>query len=178
MLKKVLKWLGIVLLLLITTLTIATSLRQNLKFNAIYPNIHASKDSMVIARGKSLVFGPAHCADCHGPAGTEALVNKGEEVPLSGGKIFNLPIGKLYARNITSDPATGIGNLPDSVIARSLRYGVGYDGRALLDLMPFHNTSDEDLTAIISYIRTLAPVKNEVPQRDFNTMGKVIKAFY
>jgi mono/diheme cytochrome c family protein len=177
MLKKILKWLGIVLLLLVITLIIATSLRQNLKFEAIYPNIHASKDSTVIARGRSLVFGPAHCADCHGPAGTDSLVNKGEEVPLSGGKIFNLPIGKLYASNITSDPTTGIGNLSDSVIARSLRYGVGYDGRALLDLMPFHNTSDEDLTAIISYIRTLAPVKNEVPERTFNTMGKVIKAF-
>ena len=177
MLKKFLKWVGIILLLLIATITVATSLRQNLTFNAPYPDIHASKDSAVIARGRSLVFGPAHCADCHGPKGTESLVNNGQEVPLSGGKTFNLPIGKLYTRNITSDPTTGIGNLADSQIARSLRYGVGYDGRALLDFMPFHNTSDEDLTAIISYIRTLAPVKNEVPKREFNLMGKVINAF-
>ena len=43
--------------------------------------------------------------------------------------------------------------------------------------MPFHNTSDEDLSAIISYLRAQKPVSNEIPKNTFNTMGKVIKAF-
>ena len=43
--------------------------------------------------------------------------------------------------------------------------------------MPFHNTSDEDLSAIISYLRAQKPVKKEIPEHEFNTMGKVIKAF-
>jgi hypothetical protein len=43
--------------------------------------------------------------------------------------------------------------------------------------MPFHNTSDEDLTAIISYLRAQKPVKNRVPDHELNTMGKVVKAF-
>ena len=47
-------------------------------------------------------------------------------------------------------------------IARSLRFGVGRDGRALAPFMPFANLSDEDLTAIISYLRTQAPVRNQV----------------
>ena len=46
-----------------------------------------------------------------------------------------------------------------------------------MDFMPFHNASDEDLTAIISYIRTIDTVKNEVPKHDFNLLGKFIKAF-
>ena len=77
MFKKILKWVGIILLLLIAVLSITTAMRQNLKFDAPYPNIHASKDSAALARGKYLVFGPAHCANCHGPSGTEDLVNKG-----------------------------------------------------------------------------------------------------
>lgn len=177
MLKKILKWTGITLLLVIIVLVTAVTLRQNIKFDAPYPAIHASNDSAVLARGKYLVYGPAHCADCHGPVGTEALVNKGEEVSLSGGKVFELPIGNFYPRNITPDNETGIGKLTDEQIARSLRYGVGHDGRALLDFMPFHNTSDEDLTAIISYLRTMQPVKNKVPENSYTVLGKVIKAF-
>jgi mono/diheme cytochrome c family protein len=175
--KKVFKWTAIIILILIVGLSITVALRQHLKFDAPYPDIHAKNDSSVISRGKYLVYGPAHCADCHGPAGTEDLVNKGEEVALSGGKVFNIPIGEFNVRNITSDKETGIGNLADSQIARSLRYGVGFDGRAMMDFMPFHNTSDEDLTAIISYLRTLKPVKNKVPDHSFNLLGKVIKAF-
>ncbi len=175
--KKIFKWTGIILLLLIIILSATVAMRQNLKYDAPYPAIHASKDSAVLTRGKYLVYGPAHCADCHGPAGTESLVDKGQEVALAGGKVFDLPIGKFYPRNITPDKETGIGNLADSQIARSLRYGVGFDGRALLDFMPFHNTSDDDLTAIISYLRTMEPVKNKVTDNSYNLLGKIIKAF-
>ena len=177
MLKKILKWIGVIVLLFLLILILTITLRQNRKFDAAYPNIHSVKDSAVLARGKYLVFGPAHCADCHGPAGSENLVNKGQEVALSGGKYFDIPLGKYYVKNITPDKETGIGNIADSQIARSLRYGVGYDGRVLIDFMPFHNTSDEDLTAIISYIRTMTPVKNEVPKNSYTILGRFIKAF-
>ena len=43
--------------------------------------------------------------------------------------------------------------------------------------MPFHNTSDEDLTATLSYLRAQKPVKNKVPDHELNAMGKVINAF-
>lgn len=176
--KKFLKWAGMILLLLIVVLVVTVAMRQNIKYDAPYPEgIHASKDSAVLARGKYLVYGPAHCADCHGAPGTEELVNKGEEVALPGGKMFDLPIGKIYTRNITPDDETGIGKITDEQIARSLRYGVGVDGRALIDFMPFHNTSDEDLAAIISYLRSMKPVKNKVPDNTYNMMGKVVKAF-
>ncbi|ULQ50886.1 c-type cytochrome [Flavihumibacter fluvii] len=178
MLKKIFKWAGVILLLFILVLSATVLMRQHLKYDAPYPSgIKASKDSAVLARGKYLVYGPAHCADCHGAAGTEDLVDKGQEVALTGGKVFDLPIGKIYPRNITSDDETGIGKLTDAQIARSLRYGVGYDGRAMFNFMPFHNTSDEDLTAIISYVRSMQPVKHKVPDHAYNLLGKVIKAF-
>jgi len=176
MLKKILKWAGAILILFIISLSVVVATRQHLQFDAPYPDIRASSDSAVIARGKYLVKGPAHCADCHASPKYHDIVNKGGDAPLTGGRKFLLPIGVLYSRNITSD-STGIGIFSDAQIARALRYGVGHDNRALLDLMPFHYTSDEDLTAIISYIRTLQPVHNEVPPNEFNLIGKVVKAF-
>lgn len=37
--------------------------------------------------------------------------------------------------------------------------------------------TDEDLTAVISYIRTQKPVPNKVPAHEYGFMGKVVKAF-
>jgi mono/diheme cytochrome c family protein len=177
MLKKILKWTGLILLFIIVGVTVIVLLNQNKKYDAPYPNIKASTDSTVLARGKYLVYGPAHCADCHAKPGTEEIVNSGAEVDLPGGRDFAIPIGHIYPRNITPDKETGIGNISDEAIARSLRYGVGHDGRALFDFMPFHDMSDADLTAVISYIRTIKPVNNKVSSNKLNPLGMLINAF-
>lgn len=175
--KTILKWTGLVLLTLITGLAVATALRQNLQYDAPYPDITASKDSSVIARGKHLVFGSAHCINCHNPNNPDSLVRLGLEVPLTGGFKFAIPLGDIYSKNITPDSATGIGSYTDAEIARALRYGVHPDGTVVFDFMPFHNMSDEDLTAVISYLRAQKPVYNKVPDHDLNILGKVVKAF-
>ena len=174
--RKFLKWTGIILLFIIAVLFITIALRQNRKFDAPYPAIKASTDSVIIARGKAIIYGPAHCANCHAPASMEEQVNRGIEAPLSGGPVFDLPIGKIYSKNITPDK-TGIGEMTDAEFARALRYGVRRDGKALFDFMPFHNTSDEDLIAIISYLRQQPAVKNEVPENKLNLLGKAVNAF-
>jgi len=43
--------------------------------------------------------------------------------------------------------------------------------------MEYQNLSDEDVTAIISYLRTLPAVNYEVPVNNFNLLGKSILAF-
>jgi hypothetical protein len=115
--------------------------------------------------------------DCHAnradyPVGTPLTA-----MSPKGGFVFNLPIGNMHSPNITADAETGIGKLTDAQIARTLRYGVSSDNRAILDFMPFHNMSDEDLAAIISYLRTIPPVKNKVPTMEYNLVGKIVKAF-
>ena len=175
--RKFFKWTGIVLLLLIGGFFIAVFSRQNRKFDAPYPDIKASKDSAVIARGQYLVYGIAHCADCHAAPEDYEKVGKGEIVDLKGGKIFDIPPGKFYAKNITSDTETGIGKYSDGELARIFRYGVHKDGSVVLPFMPFHDVSDEDLTAIISYLRSLKPVKNKVNDHEVNIIGKIVKAF-
>jgi len=177
LLKKILKWTGITILTIVVIFVTLVFSLQNKKFDAPFPNLHATNDSATIARGKYLAYGPAHCSGCHTPAEDHERINMGEELPLKGGLNFDLPIGTLYSKNITPDDETGIGKLPDSVIARSLRYGVARDGRALFDFMPFHNLSDEDLVAVLSFLRSQAPVKNKVIDNQMTFIGKAVKAF-
>ena len=173
---KVLKWIVLIVVILIGVFIAYALLRSQETFDAPYPEITASTDSTLIARGKYLVYGPAHCAYCHAPASEFKRVEAGEVVPLSGGNIFALPVGNIYVPNITSDKATGIGSFTDGELARTMRYGVKRNGHALLDFMPFYDLSDQDLTAIISYLRTEPAVNNPVPQNEWNFLGKIVQA--
>lgn len=178
MFRRILKWTGIVLLVIVAGVTIATATRQHLTYDAPYPDIKASTDSAVIAKGKHLVLGPAHCLDCHSTIqNKDSVLNLGQDIPLTGGFVFDLPFGKFYTPNLTPDKETGIGNLTDAEIGRALRYGVKKNGEAMLGFMSTQNMSDEDLTAIVSYLRTLKPVHNKVPDHQYNVMGRVLNAF-
>jgi mono/diheme cytochrome c family protein len=155
----------------------AVNLRWKRTFESEYPALHASSDPSVIERGKYLAYGPAHCAYCHTPETDHAALDAGQQVPLRGGMQFDLPFGKVYSRNLTPDPETGIGSRTDGELARILRHGVRADGRAAIPFMEFHDMSDEDLVAVISFLRSQPAVKNEVPDHAFNFMGKGIMAF-
>jgi mono/diheme cytochrome c family protein len=178
MLKRFLKWTGISILFLLAIAIITVSFRQHLTYEAPYPNIKASKDSAIIAQGRHLVLGPAHCVDCHSKIkNVDSVMKLGKDPELSGGNEFNLEFGKFYTRNLTPDKETGIGTMTDAEIARVLRYSVKPNGEVVLPFMPYQNMTDNELTAVISYLRSLQPVKNPVPNHHYNALGKVIKAF-
>ena len=178
MLRKILKWTGLLILLIIATVSVATAFRQHLTYEAPYPTIKASTDTSIIAKGRHIVMGPGHCIDCHSTIkNVDSLLTRGDEPILSGGLPFKLPFGTFYTRNLTPDSVTGIGKMTDGEIARVLRYSVKKNGEAVLPFMPFQNMSDSDLTAVISYLRSLKPVHNPVPDHQYNIMGQVIKAF-
>lgn len=177
MTKQILKWGGIILASAVVLFVITVYARHGRTFDAPYPNITASTDSALIARGKHLVTGAAHCTGCHFAKEDMAKAIKGEPVELKGGFEFVMPFGTIRTPNLTSDEETGIKKYSDKEIARVLRYGVFPDGRAVFDFMPFHNLSDEDLTAVISYLRTLPPVKHKVVNREINFIGKAVMAF-
>ena len=127
--KKVLKWIGIVILFIICGLTVTVMARQHLKYDAPYPNVKASNDTSVISRGRHIVLGPGHCVDCHSKINNvDSVLRLGQYPLLTGGKKFDLPFGKFYTRNLTPDKETGIGNLTDGEIARVLRYSVKKNG--------------------------------------------------
>jgi mono/diheme cytochrome c family protein len=176
MLRKILLTLLVLIVVLVAGVAGFVGARQNLKFDAPYPAVEASADPAVIARGHYLVRVAAPCAGCHGdPAQLDAMLS-GAEVPLSGGTVFDIPPGKFYVRNLTPDPATGLGNVPANAIARALRFNVGHDGRALLPFMEFQGFSDEDLVAVVSYLKSQPAVRNPVPAHQFTLLGKVVRA--
>lgn len=140
--------------------------------------IEASTDPAIIARGKYLANGPAHCAACHTSLEGGAPNLGAQDLPYSGGYVMEAgPIGKWTSANLTSDPDTGLGKATDAEIVRALRYGVSRDGRTLVPFMPFKHMSDEDLTAILSYIRSMPPVKAEQPKPQLSPLGWVITSF-
>lgn len=174
--KIFLKILGVIALLIVgIVIFILAAWDKN--FDAPYPDIQASTDSTIIARGKYLAFGPAHCSVCHVPMDKIMDVENGMKMPLSGGWELDIPPGVFRAPNLTPDEETGIGKLSDGEIARALRYSVGSDGRFLGPFMPFQEMSDEDLTAIISFLRSQKAVKNEVKKTEIKFLGKALMAF-
>jgi mono/diheme cytochrome c family protein len=59
-----------------------------------------------------------------------------------------------------------------------LRHGVRPDGQASIPmLMPFSGMSDADVVAVISFLRSLPPVRHEVPQNEWTAFGKVMRTF-
>lgn len=175
--KKILLRTLAVLLIIVAGLITFIFVSWNKKHDAPYPEIKASTDSTVIARGKYLAFGPAHCAGCHVPMDKLEAVDKGLEIPLSGGWELTIPPGTFRARNLTPDMETGIGKLTDAELARTLRYSVGHDGRTIFPFMPFQEMSDEDLTAIISFLRSQPPVRNVIKPTEYTFLGKAVMAF-
>jgi mono/diheme cytochrome c family protein len=136
--------------------------------------VRATTDPGVVARGQYLVYGPAACAYCHRPKADWPRLARGETPPLSGGHEFPLPFGAVFSSNITSDRETGIGGASDAAIAAVLRYGLRRDGHAAVPLMEFQNLSDEDLVAIISFLRTQPPVRYRPPSHRLTFVGRLL----
>lgn len=112
----------------------------------------------------------AHCLDCHTPRnemGEPDFARAGA----GGFGIVELPDGRrLLTANITSDEETGIGDWSDEALRRALTEGISANGHILFPIMPssfFKNATEEDLDAIIAFIRTLPPVSNEVEKIDW-----------
>ncbi|MBB1285830.1 cytochrome c [Flavisolibacter sp. BT320] len=178
MLRKILKWTGLVILFLLVGVTIATALRQHLTYEAPFPAIKASTDSTVIAKGKQLALVTKGCVHCHSPINNiDSVLKLGGEPSLAGAKKFETPFGTFYTPNLTPDAKTGIGAMSDAAIARVLRYGVKSNGEAVLPFMQGLDMSDADMTAVISYLRSLKPVETQIPENDFTLVGRFAKAF-
>ena len=137
----------------------------------------ASSDPAVIERGRYLAYGPAHCAYCHNTAENWARLDAGEHVPLIGGTEFELPFGTFRAPNLTPDEETGIGRATDGQLARMIRHNIRVDGRVAIPFMEFQNMSDEDVVAVISFLRSQDPVRHEVPPAEVSLLGKILLTF-
>ena len=140
-----------------------------------YPNIAASKDPAVIAHGEYVANAVAHCSACHQPGAFDKPRKLGTRHDLRGGMRMAIPMfGTFIPANLTPHE-TGIGSLGDAEIARAVRHGVDRHGK-ISAFMRFSvgPMSDEDLTAVISYLRTIPPRKNDVPPDEYGPLAKVL----
>jgi mono/diheme cytochrome c family protein len=131
------------------------------------PDVKAPTTPEAIERGKYLANHVAACVGCHSKVDTSVSGEPPVEGFLGAGRDFGeMPgfPGHLRAPNLTPDKETGLGSWTDGEVLRAIREGVGKDGRVLFPQMPYvtysHTLSDDDALAVIAYLRSLEPVKN------------------
>ncbi len=118
----------------------------------------AASSTLSPAERGAVVVGANECASCHQTSKAEVTL-AGNAAPLPGTKAF--------PANLTPDPETGIGKWTDAQILRAIREGLDDHGQPLCGVMPrFPHIGDADGAAIVAYLRSLPPVRNEVPQTE------------
>jgi mono/diheme cytochrome c family protein len=120
-------------------------------------------------RGSYLVNTIMACGNCHSPRDADGRMIP--EKAFSGGLSFTTPAFIATAPNITPDVETGIGSWSDAEIRRALVAGMRPDhgrlaGVPLAAIMPanfYRALLPDDLDAVVAYLRTIRPVRSEVP---------------
>ena len=116
------------------------------------------------------------CADCH----SMTRMGPDEKDNLFGGSTIELAeisYGRVWARNLTSDPETGLGKYSAAQIKDALRNGKRLDGKPLAPpmslVLPHVSTwTDEDLDAVIAFIQSVPAVKRKVPEPELSAEAK------
>lgn len=169
--RPVLKWSGAVLsglLTLVFAAALAAALvgyaKLNRKYDNPVPRVSVDVTPERIAKGER--FGVHFCAGCHAAD---------ESPPMEGQDFLEdaPPIGTFYAPNLTP---THLGEWTDGEIIRAIREGVHRSGRSLM-IMPsraFRNLSDEDVQAIVAYLRSQPPVEPDTPPNSLNVLGAIM----
>jgi mono/diheme cytochrome c family protein len=146
-----------------------------------------------VKRGEHLVL-TGGCADCHtpktmGPNGPEEIhslslsghpagspltpmpkLPPGPWVIASTGDLtaWSGPWGVTFARNLTPDKETGLGDWTEQNFIDTFRSGRRMGkGRVLLPPMPipaFSNFTDDELKAIFAYLQSIPAIKNPIPE--------------
>ena len=151
--KKVLKWVGIAIALLVALVSAAAAYVASAPIPS-YPVVKVDFPVDVtperVARGKRTI--EMLCAGCHMDSATGALTGK---------KMPDLPteFGEASSRNITAHPVKGIGSWTNGEIAYLLRTGIARDGRYTPPWMvKIPNASDEDVRDVIAFLRSDDPL--------------------
>jgi mono/diheme cytochrome c family protein len=131
------------------------------------PELKVEMTAARIERGKYLANHVAVCMDCHSQRDFSRFAGPVKDGTLGGGgEKFGPELGfpgTFYSKNITP---YALKDWTDGEIYRAITAGVSRKGEALFPVMPYHGfgqMDDKDIHAIIAYIRTVPPVKNDVP---------------
>lgn len=139
---------------LIALVAVAAIVQSNAKLGKNYTvsvrPVRIAADAAALARGRHIAE-TRGCADCHGKDfGGNKVIDDGA-------------MGRVYGANLTTGTGGRVAGWKDEDWVRAIRHGVGPDGRGLF-VMPaeeYSQLSDEDLGAVIAYLKTVPPVNRE-----------------
>ena len=169
--KKVIKWIGIVLGSLLGLILIVAAVLYfigNSRLNKTYDfppsNIVIPTDAESIAYGKHR--SETLCQGCHGPdmSGIENWFSAG-------------PLGTVDSANLTSGEG-GFGReaTSDEDYVRAIRHGIDPEGKPIFmpAVVSTAYLSDEDLGAIIAYVKSIPPVDHITNGHNFTPLSKIL----
>lgn len=138
--------------------------RYRKQYLAEAPTLAFAVDTAAVARGGHLANSIAGCVDCHGEN-------------LGGKAVFDVPIlGRVYGLNLTTGKG-GLGStLSNADFEHAIRHGIAPSGRAL-KVMPaadYASLSDQDLAAIVAYVKSRPAVDNEPPAVLVGPLGRAL----
>lgn len=169
--KRVLKWIGIVVGAVVIVLLVAagamwlsTESRLTRQHTVEAEALTIPTDAASLAIGAH--WAEMHCQACHGE-------------DLGGGEFFADPaLGYVDATNLTAGKG-GIGaTYTDADWVRAIRHGVKQDGTSVF-IMPsqdFYYLNDTDLAGIIAYMKSVPPVDREIRPRNLAPLAKLLYA--
>ncbi|HEX8395251.1 MAG TPA: cytochrome c [Longimicrobium sp.] len=170
--KKFLRWttriVGTLLAVLVLVLAGAygvTEARMRRTYDVPVAAPRVVMNAQQITEGRRLAV-TRGCTDCHGDN-------------MAGNTVINqFPLGRISGSNLTRGKGGVGGRYQDADYVRAIREGVSADGRPLL-LMPsneFNGMSDEEVAAIIAYLRTVPPVDHEQDGNALWPLGRALMA--
>jgi hypothetical protein len=128
-------------------------------------DIADAAERAIAERGRYIVM-TSGCNGCHAVVGSQ-----GPDLSLylgGGGLKIQTPHATFVSRNLTPDKETGLGRRTDDEVKRVLRSGTFSDGHVVEgSAMPwpvFSNWTEEDLHAVVVYLRHLKPIHHVTPE--------------
>jgi cytochrome c2 len=132
-------------------------------------NLQVPRDSVAVERGAKIAS--MLCKECH---------KDFETGKMTGHIMTDLPkeFGTIASYNITQDKTQGIGDWTDGELYYYLRRSVRKDGHYNPIMGGFSHMADNDIHAIIAWLRsddpTLAPDPREFPNNQYNFLVKFL----
>jgi mono/diheme cytochrome c family protein len=171
--NAVLKWGGTILsglLALVFGIALAVGLFATYQLNRNYNRSNPVQEVSVAMTPENIAHGERLVNICKGCHSTDFAP------PLEGqdfGSGFPLPIGTLYAPNLTP---IHLSEWSDGEIIRTIREGVHRSGRTtvLMPIEAFQSMSDADVQALVAYLRSQEVVEPDTPPNDFTLVGAVV----
>jgi mono/diheme cytochrome c family protein len=135
------------------------------------PGRFAPEHLYQVERGEYLVE-LLGCGACHTDGALDGVPDF--DRALAGSRIgiaYSNPLGTerpgvIYPSNLTPDVETGIGAWSDIQIERAIRAGLGRHAGKQIAPMPWQGyakLTQEDMIAIVAYLRSINPVSHKVP---------------